>query len=168
MKYTNIFHFKTLPNLPKLRFFVWKYTIWQPCSSHLKQRNRRDHRVEFCFRDFCTSKNFDAAKDEFICKYAFLMPSSLDFCTKFGQDDQMSLWKNSPKCSPTHFCTQTLMHNLNRGESSQKRFFLTFRKLPRVNNHPMGENSLNLATLIGDYPYWVLYCQTHFVEFMSH
>jgi hypothetical protein len=32
IKYTNIFHCKTLKNLPKLGFLVWKYTIWQPCS----------------------------------------------------------------------------------------------------------------------------------------
>jgi hypothetical protein len=30
IKYTKIFHSKTLQNLPKLRFFVWKQTIWQP------------------------------------------------------------------------------------------------------------------------------------------
>jgi hypothetical protein len=30
------------------------------------------------------------------------------------QGDQMSLWKNCPKCSPTHF----LSTNLNRGKSS--------------------------------------------------
>jgi hypothetical protein len=29
---TNIFHCKTLHNLPKLEFLAWKYTIWQPCS----------------------------------------------------------------------------------------------------------------------------------------
>jgi hypothetical protein len=28
----NIFCCKTLQNLPKLGFLVWKYTIWQPCS----------------------------------------------------------------------------------------------------------------------------------------
>jgi hypothetical protein len=32
IKYTNIFHYKTLPNLPKMGFLVWKYTIWQPWS----------------------------------------------------------------------------------------------------------------------------------------
>jgi hypothetical protein len=30
IKYTN-----TLQNLPKLGFLVWKYAIWQPCSSAL-------------------------------------------------------------------------------------------------------------------------------------
>jgi hypothetical protein len=28
--YTNIFNCKTLQNLPKSGFLVWKYTIWQP------------------------------------------------------------------------------------------------------------------------------------------
>jgi hypothetical protein len=31
MKYTNSFHYKTLQNLPKLGFLVWKKTIWHPC-----------------------------------------------------------------------------------------------------------------------------------------
>jgi hypothetical protein len=35
LKYTNIFHFKALQNLPKLGFLVWKYTIWQPCCKAL-------------------------------------------------------------------------------------------------------------------------------------
>jgi hypothetical protein len=29
LKFTNIFHCKTLRNLPKLAFLVWKYAIWQ-------------------------------------------------------------------------------------------------------------------------------------------
>jgi hypothetical protein len=34
-----------------------------------------------------------------------------------GQGDQMSLWKNHPKSSPTHFCSQ-LTHNSYCGKSS--------------------------------------------------
>jgi hypothetical protein len=30
IKYTHIFYCKTLQNLPKLEFLVWKQTIWQP------------------------------------------------------------------------------------------------------------------------------------------
>jgi hypothetical protein len=30
IKYTIIFHCKTLQNLPKFEFLVWKQTIWQP------------------------------------------------------------------------------------------------------------------------------------------
>jgi hypothetical protein len=33
IKYTSIFHCKTLPNLSFLGFLVWKYTIWQPCRN---------------------------------------------------------------------------------------------------------------------------------------
>jgi hypothetical protein len=32
MRFTDIFHCQTLQNLPKLGFFAWKYTIWQPCD----------------------------------------------------------------------------------------------------------------------------------------
>jgi hypothetical protein len=31
----NIFHCKTLQNLPKIGFWVRKQTIWQPCSKSL-------------------------------------------------------------------------------------------------------------------------------------
>jgi hypothetical protein len=31
IKFTNIFHCKTLQSWPKLGFLVWNYTIWQPC-----------------------------------------------------------------------------------------------------------------------------------------
>jgi hypothetical protein len=34
LKYTIIFHCKTLQNLPKFGFLVWKQTIWQPCLNH--------------------------------------------------------------------------------------------------------------------------------------
>jgi hypothetical protein len=40
-KYTNIFYCKTLENLPKFGFFVWKYTIWQPCVIQSEQREWR-------------------------------------------------------------------------------------------------------------------------------
>jgi hypothetical protein len=32
VKYTIIFHSKTLQNIPKLGFLVLKWTIWQPCT----------------------------------------------------------------------------------------------------------------------------------------
>jgi hypothetical protein len=31
IKYSNIFHWNTLQDLPKFGFLVWKQTIWQPC-----------------------------------------------------------------------------------------------------------------------------------------
>jgi hypothetical protein len=33
IKYINIFQSKALQDLPKFGFFVWKETIWQPCSA---------------------------------------------------------------------------------------------------------------------------------------
>jgi hypothetical protein len=36
IKYTIIFHCKTLQNLPKFGFLVWKQTIWQPWPSVIK------------------------------------------------------------------------------------------------------------------------------------
>jgi hypothetical protein len=33
IKYTKIFHSKTVQNLPKIEFLVWKQTIWQPSST---------------------------------------------------------------------------------------------------------------------------------------
>jgi hypothetical protein len=33
IKFTSIFHYKTLQNSPKFGFLVWKYTIWHPCST---------------------------------------------------------------------------------------------------------------------------------------
>jgi nuclear transport factor 2 (NTF2) superfamily protein len=38
IKYTIIFHCKTLQNLPKFGFLVWKQTIWQPCPVPSKIR----------------------------------------------------------------------------------------------------------------------------------
>jgi hypothetical protein len=35
MKYTNIYHCKTLLNFPKFGFLVWKQTIWQPWSNQV-------------------------------------------------------------------------------------------------------------------------------------
>jgi hypothetical protein len=45
------------------------------------------------------------------------------------------------------------MHKLNHEKSSPKFWATTsviFKKLPTVNNHPMGENSPNLFTLRDD------------------
>jgi hypothetical protein len=38
IKYTNIVHSKTLPNLPKLGFLACKYTIWQPWGKLAKKQ----------------------------------------------------------------------------------------------------------------------------------
>jgi hypothetical protein len=53
IKYANIFHWKTLQNLPKFRFLVWKQTIWQPCFDV-------PFRIEFptnCLRRLLWTKN---------------------------------------------------------------------------------------------------------------
>jgi hypothetical protein len=44
-----------------------------------------------------------------------------------------------------------LMHNLYHGKSSPKMWVTSviFKKLPKVNNYPLGENSPNLVTLPG-------------------
>jgi hypothetical protein len=33
LKYAIIFHCKTLQNLPKFEFLVWKQSFWQPCCA---------------------------------------------------------------------------------------------------------------------------------------
>jgi hypothetical protein len=38
INFTNIFHCKTLQNLPKRGFWVWKFTIWQPWRGRVGRR----------------------------------------------------------------------------------------------------------------------------------
>jgi hypothetical protein len=38
IEYTNLFHPKALQNLPKLGFFIWKYTIWQTWFTQARLR----------------------------------------------------------------------------------------------------------------------------------
>jgi hypothetical protein len=47
LKRTNIFHWMTHQNLPKLGFLVWKYTIWQPCPSLSLSSLRRQQKCYF-------------------------------------------------------------------------------------------------------------------------
>jgi hypothetical protein len=55
----------------------------------------------------------------------------------------MSLRKNRPKCSPSHFC-----QNLNLEIDLWKKVTQNiFKKLPKENKSPIGENSPNLVTL---------------------
>jgi hypothetical protein len=51
IKYTNIFYCKTLQNLPKFGFLVWKQTIWQPWLDR-KVKVWRQLRVETFFVTF--------------------------------------------------------------------------------------------------------------------
>jgi hypothetical protein len=55
--------------------------------------------------------------------------------------------KNRPKCSPKPFLPVNIIY---RAKSSQQ-FWATsvmFKELPKVNNHPIGQNSPNQVTLI--------------------
>jgi hypothetical protein len=63
IKYTNFFHSKTLHNLPKLGFLVWKYDIWQPSTRYafLSWGRCYDHN----FLRFC---HFSAKKLAFFSK----------------------------------------------------------------------------------------------------
>jgi hypothetical protein len=51
IKYTNIFHCKTLQNLPKLGFLVWKYAIWQPCERPDFTSNEKTGRQRISLKD---------------------------------------------------------------------------------------------------------------------
>jgi hypothetical protein len=63
----------------------------------------------------------------------------------------VSFEKNRPKYSPIH-CLSKLIHNFCSGEKKAKMrsTSVIFIKLPKVNSHPMGENSPDLVTLLGD------------------
>jgi hypothetical protein len=62
------------------------------------------------------------------------------------QGDQMGLRKYRSKCSPNHFLSK-LIHNINQWKMLYKNLSY-FNKLPKVNNHPIVENSPNLVTLL--------------------
>jgi hypothetical protein len=49
IKYTVIFHCKTLRNLPKFGFLVWNQTIWQPCFFSLWNWKGRPWLPIVCF-----------------------------------------------------------------------------------------------------------------------
>jgi hypothetical protein len=57
IKYTNIFHCKTLRNLPKFGFLVWKQTIWQPCVGWVAQPET-GHRFESPFLSVALQTRF--------------------------------------------------------------------------------------------------------------
>jgi hypothetical protein len=69
IKYSNIFHCKTLQNLPKFGFLVLKQTIWQPCVRPILQCNqcvqiRRNFAVwakKKILNDFKLGVDFDAS-----------------------------------------------------------------------------------------------------------
>jgi hypothetical protein len=51
---------------------------------------------------------------------------------------------------PNPFFCQKIMHQFYRGKSGPKLWatVVIFKRLPIENNHPKGENSLNLVTLL--------------------
>jgi hypothetical protein len=46
LNFNNIFHCKTLKNLPKLGLLVLKYTIWQPRTLKEKKLERSDFAIQ--------------------------------------------------------------------------------------------------------------------------
>jgi hypothetical protein len=69
-------------------------------------------------------------------------------CFESGQGDQMRLWKFRPKCSQAYFC-QNLYVFCTKETRSTKVWatFVIFKKLPKVNNRPLGEKLHNLFAL---------------------
>jgi hypothetical protein len=72
-----------------------------------------------------------------------------------NQGNQMRLLKDRPKYSPNGVLTK-LLHNFYGGKKKLTKFvyillstYFCNKKLPKVNNHPIGENSPNLVTLKG-------------------
>jgi hypothetical protein len=67
----------------------------------------------------------------------------------FNQGDQMSLGKNRPKRSPSHFWSK-LIQNLNCVEKQTNilGYSNIFKKWPKESNRPIVENSPNLVTLL--------------------
>jgi hypothetical protein len=66
------------------------------------------------------------------------------------QGDQMILCEYRTKCSPTDILT-TLIHNFFRGIDVGRKLWATseiFKRLPKENFLPKGENSPNLVTLV--------------------
>jgi hypothetical protein len=65
------------------------------------------------------------------------------------QGDQMSLWRNRPNCSPTSFFAS---FTVEKSSPIVWPTFVIFKKQPKVNNRPIGENSPNLVTLACRWP----------------
>jgi hypothetical protein len=58
--------------------------------------------------------------------------------------------KKCPICCPTHFLSK-VVHNINCKVAQNVGYahMYVIKKLPKVNNHPIAENSTNLVTLLG-------------------
>jgi hypothetical protein len=66
------------------------------------------------------------------------------------QGDQMSVGKSGPKSGPNNFFAKINPQLVPWKKVAQKCALLLqfFKPLPKVNNHPLGENSPNLVTLV--------------------
>jgi hypothetical protein len=75
---------------------------------------------------------------------------SVRCCAALGcrQGDRIRSWRSGPKCSPTRFLLKHI-HSIFIFIEVRKcwLFFVVFKSLPKVNNHPMGENSSKLVAL---------------------
>jgi hypothetical protein len=65
------------------------------------------------------------------------------------QGDQIRLWKNRPKSSPSRLLSK-LKHNFYRGNKQPNNlgYFCNLQKATHSKQSPIGENSPNLVTLI--------------------
>jgi hypothetical protein len=67
------------------------------------------------------------------------------------QGDQMSLRRNRPKCSPTHFFVKSDAYVTCAVENSGAIICATFeifKRQPKVNNNLIGENWRNLGPML--------------------
>jgi hypothetical protein len=65
IKYTYLFHSKTLQNLPELGFLVLKQTIWQPCMWRARTRSKSPRffhfeKIVIYAAAFCSGKKVEA------------------------------------------------------------------------------------------------------------
>jgi hypothetical protein len=97
IKFTNIFRCKTLQNLPKLGFLVWKYTIWQSCEDPIFSLTRTCSR-----KNRMPSRNtiFDLQASTGISYTISMGTLSRGFAAykeSCNQGDKMIFWKKSLK-----------------------------------------------------------------------
>jgi hypothetical protein len=80
IKYTNIFHCKTLQNLPKFGFLVLKQTIWQPWLQRLRCINLQQNKKlnVFLKQNYSTLKNTVAYYVKRQCCNCMQMQQSCD------------------------------------------------------------------------------------------
>jgi hypothetical protein len=76
-----------------------------------------------------------------------------------AQRDQMSFWKHCPKCSPTHFFAKIITKILPLKILAKNwATSVIYKKLQKINNRPVHENSPNLVALGSSSVYCVAVC----------